>query len=46
MLEVLKKRGVKMAASQMPVNPADPHYESFVTRVVPKCVEAGIGVLP
>ena len=45
MLEELKKRGVKMAASQMPVNPADPHYESFVTHVVPKCVEAGIGVL-
>jgi aryl-alcohol dehydrogenase-like predicted oxidoreductase len=37
MLEELKKRGVKMAASQMPVNPADPHYESFVTHVVPKC---------
>jgi aryl-alcohol dehydrogenase-like predicted oxidoreductase len=45
MLEELKKRGVKMAASQMPVNPADPHYESFVTHVVPKCVEEGIGVL-
>ena len=45
MLEEFKKRGVKMAASQMPVNPADPHYESFVTHVVPKCVEAGIGVL-
>ncbi len=45
MLDELKKRGVKMAASQMPVNPADPHYESFVTHVVPKCVEAGIGVL-
>jgi predicted aldo/keto reductase-like oxidoreductase len=45
MLEELKKRGVKMAASQMPVNPADPHFESFVTNVVPKCVEAGIGVL-
>ncbi|MGD9064009.1 MAG: aldo/keto reductase [Desulfobacterales bacterium] len=45
MLEELKKRGVKMAASQMPVNPADPHYESFVTHVVPKCVAAGIGVL-
>jgi len=45
MLEELKKRGVKMAASQMPVNPADPHFESFVTHVVPKCVEAGIGVL-
>lgn len=45
MLEELKKRGVKMTASQMPVNPADPHFESFVTHVVPKCVEAGIGVL-
>ena len=45
MLEEIKKRGVKMAASQMPVNPADPHFESFVTHVVPKCVEAGIGVL-
>jgi aryl-alcohol dehydrogenase-like predicted oxidoreductase len=44
MLEELKKRGVKMASSQMPVNPADPHYESFITHVVPKCVEAGIGV--
>ena len=45
MLEELKKRGVKMAAAQMPVNPADPHFESFVTHVMPKCVEADIGVL-
>ena len=45
MLEEIKMRDVKMASSQMPVNPADPHYESFVTHVVPKCVEAGIGVL-
>ena len=45
MLEEIEKRGVKMAASQMPVNPADPHFESFVTHVVPRCVEAGIGVL-
>jgi len=45
MLEELNKQGVKMASSQMPVNPADPHYESFVTHVVPKCVKAGIGVL-
>ena len=45
MLEELKKRGVKMVSSQMPVNPADPHYESFVTHVVPKCMKAGIGVL-
>ena len=45
MLEELQRRGVKMASSQMPVNPADPHYESFVTYVLPKCVEPGIGVL-
>ena len=45
MLEEIENRGVKMTASQMPVNPADPHFESFVTHVVPKCVEAGIGVL-
>jgi aryl-alcohol dehydrogenase-like predicted oxidoreductase len=45
MLEEVKKQGVKMTASQMPVNPADPHFKSFVTHVVPKCVEAGIGVL-
>ncbi|MEM9490312.1 MAG: aldo/keto reductase, partial [Myxococcota bacterium] len=45
MLRELKKRGVKMAASQMPVNPADPHFDSFVTHVLPKCVTVGIGVL-
>ncbi len=45
MLEEIKKRGVTMTSSQMPINPADPHYESFITHVVPKCVEAGIGVL-
>lgn len=45
MLEEVQKRGVQVAASQMPVNPADPHYESFVTHVVPRCLEAGIGVL-
>ena len=33
MLEELKKRGVKRTSSQMPVNPADPHYESFVLAV-------------
>jgi aryl-alcohol dehydrogenase-like predicted oxidoreductase len=45
MLAEINKRGVKMASSQMPVNPADPHYESFVTHVMPECVKAGIGVL-
>lgn len=34
-----------MVTSQMPINPADPHYESFITHVAPKCVEAGIGIL-
>ena len=45
MLEETTQRGVKMTSSQMPVNPADPHYESFVTNVLPECVKAGIGVL-
>ncbi len=45
MLEEIKKQGVKMDASQMPINPADPHFESFITNVVPKCVKEGIGVL-
>jgi len=45
MLEEVEKRGVKMTASQMPINPADPHFESFVTHVAPRCVAAGIGVL-
>ena len=45
MLSEIKKRKIKMAASQMPVNPADPHFDSFVTHVLPKCVEAGIGIL-
>ena len=45
MLEEIEKRGVKMNASMIPVNPADPHFKSFITNVLPKCVESGIGVL-
>lgn len=45
MLEELKKRDIKVVSAQMPINPADPHYESFINHVVPKCVEQGIGVL-
>lgn len=45
MLEKIKKLGVKMTSSQMPINPADPHHESFVTHVMPKCVNSNIGVL-
>lgn len=45
MLEEIKKHGVRMNASQMPINPADPHYDSFITNVVPKFVKEGIGIL-
>ncbi len=45
MIEEAEARGVKFAAAQMPVNPADPHFDSFIINVVPKCIEAGIGVL-
>ncbi len=45
MLDAIANQGVKMAASMIPVNPADPHFKSFVTNVLPRCVEADIGVL-
>jgi len=45
LLEEIEARGVKMDAAMIPVNPADPHFKSFIMNVLPKCVEAGIGVL-
>lgn len=30
---------------QMPINVLDPHYESFIGQVVPRCNERGIGVI-
>jgi len=45
MLDEIENRGMRMAASMMPINPADPHFDSFITNVLPRCVEAGIGVL-
>lgn len=45
MLEEVGRLGVDMASSQMPVNPADPHFKSFVTHVLPECAQRGIGVL-
>ncbi|MEO0407781.1 MAG: aldo/keto reductase [Cyanobacteria bacterium P01_A01_bin.135] len=45
MLEAVESRGVNMAAAMIPINPADPHFKSFITNVLPRCVEAGIGVL-
>ncbi len=38
MLEEIEKRGMKMAASMIPINPADPHFKSFVTNVLPRKV--------
>ncbi|MBD3327703.1 aldo/keto reductase [Candidatus Peregrinibacteria bacterium] len=45
MLEEIEKRGIRMTSAQMPINPADPHFNSFLTNVVPKFTEAGIGIL-
>lgn len=45
MLDEIEKRGITMASALMPINPADPHFESFVVNVVPRCIEAGVGVL-
>jgi len=45
MIAEAQKRGISFDAAQMPVNPADPHFDSFVLNVLPQCVAAGIGVL-
>ncbi len=45
MLQEAEKRGLKFAAAQMPINPADPHFDSFFINALPKCVNAGVGVL-
>jgi len=45
MVAELKRLGVSMDSAQMPINPADPHYESFILNVVPECINAGIGIL-
>jgi aryl-alcohol dehydrogenase-like predicted oxidoreductase len=39
------ERTASFDVAQMPVNLADPGYESFVEGVVPRLVERGIGVL-
>lgn len=45
MLETAKRHGFHFDAVQMPLNPMDAHFRSFGKLVLPKLVEAGIGVL-
>jgi aryl-alcohol dehydrogenase-like predicted oxidoreductase len=45
MLEHVKRRGLPVAAAQMPINLVDPHYESFTTHVVEPCLAHGMGIL-
>jgi aryl-alcohol dehydrogenase-like predicted oxidoreductase len=44
-LEVAREHGFAFDAVQMPLNVMDAHYRSFEQRVLPRLLEAGIGVL-
>ncbi len=45
MLETAERHGFRFDAVQMPLNAMDAHFRSFEKLVLPKLVEAGIGVL-
>jgi aryl-alcohol dehydrogenase-like predicted oxidoreductase len=45
MLAAAEKHGFAFDTVQMPLNPMDPHYESFEERVLPELVHKKIGVL-
>ncbi len=45
MLAEADKHGFRFDTVQMPLNPMDPHYESFEEHVLPELVKEGIGVL-
>ncbi|MEJ2007345.1 MAG: aldo/keto reductase [Acidobacteriota bacterium] len=45
MLNTGFKHGFTFDTVQMPLNVMDPHYHSFVKKVVPVCAKHGIGVL-
>jgi aryl-alcohol dehydrogenase-like predicted oxidoreductase len=45
-LERLKQRNIQVNTVQMPINVADPSYSrSFILQVLPKALEAGLGVI-
>jgi aryl-alcohol dehydrogenase-like predicted oxidoreductase len=44
MLDLAKARGEPFQTCQMPINIADPNFDSFTVKVLPKAVERGFGV--
>ncbi|MCX8157233.1 MAG: aldo/keto reductase [Verrucomicrobiae bacterium] len=45
MLALLKERGLDLDTCQMPINLCDPHYESFITNVLPLLQQRQYGIL-
>ena len=45
MMKRLAERGIEFQACQFPVNVCDPAYSSFIEKVLPQCLEDGLGVL-
>lgn len=45
LLGELEKRGLELDACQMPMNLVDPHYDSFITNVLPLLVKRRYGIL-
>ena len=45
MLAQLKSRRLELETCQMPMNLVDPHYDSFITNVLPELVERKYGIL-
>ncbi|HTD13662.1 MAG TPA: aldo/keto reductase [Chthoniobacterales bacterium] len=45
MLETAAKHGFKFDTVQMPLNVMDAHFRSFARLVVPRAIDAGIGIL-
>lgn len=45
MLAEADRHGFRFDTVQMPLNPMDPHYESFEEHVLPELMKKGIGVL-
>ncbi|MEN8661424.1 MAG: aldo/keto reductase [Lentimonas sp.] len=44
LLELLKAGGVQMDTCLMPINLVDPHYDSFITNVIPKLLQENYGI--
>ncbi|MFO1491246.1 MAG: aldo/keto reductase [Kiritimatiellia bacterium] len=45
MLAQLKERGLDLDTCQMPMNLVDPHYDSFITHVLPVLIERKYGIM-